>query len=299
MMARMLGVQGAGAISDPLGGTSGGSPGGPLRGPVEGRGGPLDTTVEVETPEHVRFRYQIAGPGRRAAAYLIDLIVRGLVVLALAIVVGLGFASGLWDVSGFEIGALLVVYFALEWGYYVVSELLMNGASLGKRALRLRVVQGDGLPITFTDSFLRNLVRAADLLPSFYAFGLISMMLDSRFRRLGDLVAGTIVVHEPSTTLRALRGVVRSTPGASQAEAAVLQEAANLPPRAVLSRDERQALALFARRRPMLSPQRAEELAELVAPGFAQRLGVRYQSGAAFLEALHRQVSARGTTAGR
>ena len=199
----MLGAQGAGGSSGSLDGPHHGSLDGPI-GDTNGAahelaGAPLDTTVEVETPEHVRFRYQIAGPARRAAAYLVDFLVRGLVVLALAIVIGVVSVSGFWDVSGFEMGAVLVIYFAVEWGYYVVSELLMNGSSIGKRALRLRVVQGDGLPITFTDSLLRNLVRAADLLPSFYAFGLISMVLDSRFRRLGDLVAGTIVVHEPLT----------------------------------------------------------------------------------------------------
>ena len=296
----MLGVQGAGGSS----GSLDEPPREPIDGPTSGAvdelgGGPHETTVEVETPEHVRFRYQIAGPARRAAAYLVDFLVRGLVVLALVIVIGLGSFSGFWDVSGFELGAVLVVYFAVEWGYYVVSELLMNGASIGKRALRLRVVQADGLPITFTDSFLRNLVRAADLLPTFYAFGLISMVLDSRFRRLGDLVAGTIVVHEPPTTLRAMRRM--GAPGAASGEptGAVLEEARRLPPRAPMSREERRALALFARRRPLLSPQRAEELAEIVAPAFAERLGVRYGSAAAFLEALHRQVSAQGTTASR
>ena len=101
------------------------------------RRGPLDTTVEVETPEHVRFRYQIAGPARRAVAYLIDLTVRGAFMVALGML--FLFTTGWNRLGGFEVGALLVVYFAAEWGYYVLSELLMNGASLGKRALRMRV----------------------------------------------------------------------------------------------------------------------------------------------------------------
>lgn len=279
-----------------------GSAAGDATGAAWAPGSPLDTTVEVETPEHVRFRYQVAGPGRRAAAYGIDLMVRGVVVMALVFALGLVLAlgSGLSRLAGFEVGALLVVYFAVEWGYYVVSELLMNGASLGKRALRLRVVQSDGLPITFTDSFLRNLVRAADLLPSFYALGLLSMILDSKFRRLGDLVAGTIVIHEPPTTLRSPQLAGRaSLRGGRPAEQAVAHEAANLPERPALTREELHALALFSRRSAQLSPERAEELADLVAPRLAKRWGVRYRSSAAFLEALHQRSSVQGTASAR
>lgn len=259
--------------------------------------GPLDTTVEVETPEHVRFHYQIAGPARRAAAYLVDLVIRGIFVVALAFL--FIFTAG-WDrLSGFEVGAIFLVYFAAEWGYYVLSELLMNGASLGKKAFRLRVVQTNGLPITFTDSFLRNLVRVADLLPSLYALGLLSMMLDSRFRRLGDLVAGTLVVYEPPTGALGQASPLRSTLRDPNAERAIEAEAARLPQRPALRREERQALALFVRRRPRLTQQRAEELADLIAPALAQRLGVTYQNSAAFLEAVHQRVSAPVTPVGR
>lgn len=274
----------------------------PMQGGARRLAEPLDTTVEVETPEHVRFRYQIAGPGRRAAAYLVDLTIRGVLVLGLAIALTLALAigSGFEKFGGFELGALLVIYFAVEWGYYVVSELLMNGSSPGKRALGLRVVQSDGLPITFTDSFLRNLVRAADLLPSFYALGLLSMVLDARFRRLGDLVAGTIVIHEPRARLATLgRNVRQLQQRGFGDEAAVARELDQLPERPALSREERQALALFSRRGATLSPQRAEELADLIAPALAQRWGIQYRSSAAFLEALHQRVSAQASMSGR
>ncbi len=243
---------------------------------------PIDTTVEIETPEHVRFRYQVAGPGRRAGAYLVDLVVRGLILMAVAFVTFIVSAVNPALVGGFEAGAFLIVFFVLEWGYYVLCEMLMNGASIGKRALRLRVVQSDGLPITFVDSFLRNLVRAADILPMLYAVGLTSMALDSRFRRLGDLVAGTLVIHEPVTRMR--RGIHGRAPA---------QIRFDLPERPQLSRDERSALALFVRRRPRLSVERAEELAELIAPPLAERFSVRYRSGADFLESLYEKASQR------
>ncbi len=250
-------------------------------------GAPLDTTVEIETPEHVRFRYQVAGPARRIAAYVIDFMVRAAILMVLAIVVTMVSIATWGSLEGFEMGAMLLAFFVIEWGYYVLSEVLMHGASLGKRALRLRVVQADGLPITFIDSVLRNLVRAADLLPFCYAIGLLSMSLDSRFRRLGDLVAGTIVIHEPRI------GLARREMPPSRAV-----QALDLPDRIMLTRDERQALALYARRRPHLSAERAEELAELIAPVLAARFSVRYKSAAGFLDALQekdtRQVMAQG-----
>jgi uncharacterized RDD family membrane protein YckC len=252
---------------------------------------PLDTTVEIETPEHVRFRYQVAGPARRAAAYLVDFVLRGVVLMVLSIIVSMVSIATWGSLAGFEMGALLVAFFVLEWGYYVFCEVLMNGSSPGKRALRLRTVQSDGLPITFLDSLLRNLVRAADILPFFYAIGLISMSLDSRFRRLGDFVAGTLVIYEPPTGL-GRREAQQPPPSRTDYD---------LPDRIVLGREERQALALFARRRPRLSTERAEELAELIAPALARRFGVKYRSAADFLEALHtkesRQLSGQGRPA--
>jgi uncharacterized RDD family membrane protein YckC len=251
-------------------------------------GAPLDTTVEIETPEHVRFRYQVAGPARRIAAYVIDFMVRGAVMMVVAIAVSVVSMATWGSLEGFETGAMLLAFFVIEWGYYVLSEVLMHGASLGKRALRLRVVQSDGLPITFLDSVLRNLVRAADLLPFCYAIGLLSMSLDSRFRRLGDMVAGTIVIHEPRIGLSR-----REAPPAKKIEGF------DLPERIVLSRNERQALALFARRRPHLSAERAEELAELIAPALAARFSVRYQSAARFLDALQEKDSQNLVSQGR
>jgi uncharacterized RDD family membrane protein YckC len=138
----------------------------------------LDTTLELETPEHIAFRYQLAGPARRAAAYVVDLIVRGAILFLMALVILSTSSVASQDLAGFETGALLLVFFGLEWGYFVAFEVLSAGASPGKRAFQLRVVHQDGRPITLSDSILRNLLRAADLLPMFYAVGVVSMMFD-------------------------------------------------------------------------------------------------------------------------
>ena len=113
----------------------------------------IDTTLDIDTPEQVRFSFRLAGPAQRSAAYLIDLMVRG----ALIAIIGVGFSAASMFGDGFGSGLGLLLIFVLEWGYYIASEMLMNGQSIGKRALHLRVVRENGLPLSFSDSFLRNL----------------------------------------------------------------------------------------------------------------------------------------------
>jgi uncharacterized RDD family membrane protein YckC len=245
---------------------------------------PLDTTLLVETPEHVAFRYQLAGPARRSAAYLLDLAVRGIILIVLFSALLLASALKLHDpeetldaLAGLEQGALLLVLFALEWGYYAAFEALF-GASPGKRALRLRVIHVSGRAVAPGEALLRNLLRAADLLPFFYGVGLMTMLLDARFRRLGDLAAGTVVVFEPRTVLAEPRGAAEVPP-----------ELEGVPKRPALDAEERAALALFARRRGSLSVARAEELAELIAPRLRARFGLPEAPAVALLELLARR----------
>ena len=234
----------------------------------------LDTTAGVETPEHVRFEYRIAGPARRGFAWLVDTLTRLVVVGGFMMLGGGGF--------GMSTGALLVIAFLVEWGWFVGFETLWSGRSPGKRLLGLRVVRESGHPITFSDSVLRNLLRAADFLPFFYALGVMVSGLDPRFRRLGDLVAGTMVVTEE-------RGVIAAA--AALEPPPTVDELAALPHRPPLDADELDALELFVRRLGTLNPLREDELAEIVAPVFAERLGgTRYDSASRFLGLLHARV---------
>jgi uncharacterized RDD family membrane protein YckC len=246
---------------------------------------PLDTTAVVETPEHVEFHFQLAGPARRAAAYAIDLIVRALIVVVIGT---LGALSGIVDMSGLGglgIGVVLLVVFVVEWGYYVLLETLMGGRSLGKRAMRLRVVKQAGLPLGFGDSVLRNLLRAADFLPSFYAIGALVMSQDRLFRRLGDMLAGTLVISEERPRMqRALQISPPPTP----------TELGRLPERLALSPGDVEAIELFLRRIGELSPGRELELAEMVAPIYARRLGLRYRDPVRFLALIYHRAVERG-----
>lgn len=232
----------------------------------------LDTTAQVETPEHIRFDYPLAGPMRRGVAYLIDLLIRAGVMLVIFIVMALvDVATGL---DGVSMGAITVFYFALDWFYYVLFETLWSGRSPGKRALKLRVVGQDGRSLTVLDSVLRNLLRAADFLPFGYALGLVIMGADPMFRRFGDLVAGTVVVvEEPGRISERLHLHPPPTP----------EEFAGLPVRPDVSREELDAIELFLRRRGTLAPLREVELAELIAPVLAERIQARYRDPVRFL----------------
>lgn len=153
--------------------------------------------LSVETPEQISINYQKAGIGSRFYAALLDTIILVL-ILFLGIYVNLGMIRYLSDIFGNWLGAIGgIIVFAMFWGYYMVFEIVTNGQSPGKYALGLRVIKDGGYPITFSDSAIRNLVRLADFLPSFYGVGLIVMLFSPNWQRLGDLAAGTLVVKTP------------------------------------------------------------------------------------------------------
>lgn len=233
---------------------------------------PLDNTTDVETPECIRFRHRVAGPVRRGLAYLIDLLIRfALVTLVGVLAFG---ASGVGTGAGkASTGLVLLVMFVLEWGWNVLFETFWRGRTIGKRALGLRVVREGGYPVGFIDSMLRNVMRAADFLPVGYVLGLLVMAGDRRSRRLGDRIAGTMVVIESAVVL---------PPVLVLSPAATADELGALPHRPPLSADEADAIELFLRR-PHLSNDRRLELAEMVAPALAQRMGAKAGDPVRFL----------------
>ena len=167
-----------------------------------------------------------------------------LVRLAVLYVVGTvaGFLGGI----GFAFWMILL--FALEWFYPVVFELTPSGATPGKRAYGLRVVMDTGLPVTPAASVARNLLRAADFLPFLYGFAIVSMLLRRDCKRLGDIAAATMVVHEPRAAKRIALGDVQPIP----------------PVRALAPEDQAAVIAL-ASRAPTLTEERLDELAALAA----------------------------------
>lgn len=202
----------------------------------------LDTLRAVHTPEGVDLHLPVAGPLLRSVAWGIDALIRSAVVIAVATVFGLLEATG--------VGWYLLALFIVLWLYPVAFEAMWNGQTPGKRAMRLRVVRDDGAPVGWLGAFVRNLLRTVDMLPLGYAIGIASGLLDPWGRRLGDVVAGTVVIHVPTLPVRA------------QAHASDGVEA---PIMAVPLRPaEQAALIAFGERAPALSLERQEELSDLL-----------------------------------
>jgi uncharacterized RDD family membrane protein YckC len=165
----------------------------------------IDTLQAIELAEGVEVRLRIAGPLPRGMALGIDLLIQlGILILTglLLMLAGVG--------VGFEVavGIFLLAWFFMRWWYPVFFEASKRGATPGKRAMGLRVVQASGAPITFGQAVLRNFLRWIDEMPAWplawtggwfvptAAFGLASLMATRRFQRLGDLAAGTVVIYD-------------------------------------------------------------------------------------------------------
>jgi uncharacterized RDD family membrane protein YckC len=201
----------------------------------------LDTRQALPTPEGVDLTLVPAGALVRASAFAIDLLIRGALLAAIAAALGL--------LGKLGNGLLLLVLFLIEWFYPVAFELLNKGATPGKKALGLIVVESDGRPVGFSASVIRNLLRSADFLPFLFGFGILFMLFHPRFQRLGDLAAGTLVIWAPAPI-----------------KVPTLPAAAIAAPPLKLRLTEQQALIAFAERSPRLSPSRQQELAEILSP---------------------------------
>jgi uncharacterized RDD family membrane protein YckC len=197
----------------------------------------LDTARRIATPEGIELTLRLAGPIPRALAWAIDFLVRAVILGVIAFT-----AAGLRQ-SGVAI--ILLSAFLLEWLYPAWFE-ASRGATPGKRAMGLMVLNDDGTPIRWPAALTRNLLRAADFLPTMYLGGFIAMVMNRDFKRLGDLAANTLVVYREQ-----------------RLEALAIPEAEPRPPGFALSITEQRAILDFAARSTGLTPERAEELAEI------------------------------------
>src|SRR6185295_6664189 len=155
--------------------------------------------IRIETPEHVVFEYELAGLVSRIMAATIDLIVIGFIMLGLFLAV-LAAVGGLQDFAPWAIALGAIAAFLVIWGYPMFFEIFWKGQTPGKRSLGMRVFQEGGYSLTPQVVIVRNLLRFVDFLPGAYFLGLLVMMLNRRYKRVGDFVAGTIVIRERSSS---------------------------------------------------------------------------------------------------
>jgi uncharacterized RDD family membrane protein YckC len=154
--------------------------------------------LTIETPEQTSLDYPLAGIGSRFLAVALDTLIQwgaGLVLFTLFVMVIP--AVQIWQGTfNWALAVLILCVFLLMFGYFAIFEAVWNGQTPGKRITRLRVIQDSGRPITVYQAIARNLLRIVDYLPGLYVAGIISVLVSKQNKRLGDFVAGTVVVHE-------------------------------------------------------------------------------------------------------
>lgn len=158
----------------------------------------------IETPERVPLHFALASIGNRFLACALDHALQ-LAMLVLIVFVGAIIANATSasleraiDSAPKWVYAIMIVLMFLTFaGYFAFFEWIWSGQTPGKRWMKLRVIREDGRPITFWEASVRNLLRTLDMMPApFYSIGLICVFMNGRDQRVGDMVAGTVVVRE-------------------------------------------------------------------------------------------------------
>lgn len=157
----------------------------------------LDKLI-IDTPEQVQLEFPLAGIGSRFMALFVDSLIQFVAFFLLLILLAILGAGAIFspELGKWGLAAYIFGVFLLYWGYFVVFETLWKGQTPGKRQAGIRVIRDSGREITAKEAIGRNLLRSIDLLPGFYAVGMLSIFLSSQNKRLGDYVSGTVVVHD-------------------------------------------------------------------------------------------------------
>ncbi|HLK34387.1 MAG TPA: RDD family protein [Terriglobales bacterium] len=239
--------------------------------------------LTIETPEQIPLEFPLAGIGSRFLAIALDTLFQGLGFLVVIFTGELILPTvASWTPHAWTWAAALAVLFlfVLYSGYYALFEIMWNGQTPGKRLVRIRVIADSGRPITPYQAIARNLLRIVDQLPGLYVVGIISAFVSKQNKRLGDIVAGTVVVHEKA--MQETQPALIASGGISSISSAGVQ----------ISGEELELIERFLQRRYDLSPEVRRESAEQIASRLSARLGVTREGSAStedFLESLARE----------
>ena len=199
-----------------------------------------DTIYKVETPEGVNLSMRLASLPIRMLAFAIDIIFRAIIFFIMALILSITMGDA-------AMGLTMLTIFLLWWFYPVLFEVYYQGMTPGKKIMKIRVLHGNGTPVGWRSSMVRNFLRLADFIISIWGLEFLAMLVDPRNRRLGDLAADTIVVYSGSE-----RGKV------------YLPDVEPELPSITLRPDEQRSFIAFGERYHLLSKQRQVELAEIL-----------------------------------
>lgn len=200
----------------------------------------INEVYQVETAEGIDIDIFPAGIGVRTFAFFFDFFIRASILFCASMVLGF--------LGSFGYGLFFILLFVVEWFYPVIFE-VYKGATPGKSAFGLIVVNDQGLPVSFGASLTRNLFRFVDFLPLFYFIGATSLMMNKKRKRVGDIVAGTTVIYKHK----------QAKPIFFNFEKQVVEMPA-------MTTEQQQQVIAFAHRGKYLSEARRNELANIIAP---------------------------------
>lgn len=220
----------------------------------------------ITTPEHVPIRLQPAGAGSRFLAILID----SFITMALGSAIGVLLMIVL--PGGIAAALIITINFVLTWGWHVWFETRRQGRTPGKRALKLRVIDARGLPVSLYQSLVRNIVRVLDFAPAFYGIGAIAVLVNPSRRRLGDLVADTLVIREAQPL--AYKGQL----AADRRHNSLRNPRVLRLIRHKISLEEREFLLTLCMRADRMSAEARYDVMEEVAAKYREELGVEADS---------------------
>jgi uncharacterized RDD family membrane protein YckC len=252
--------------------------------------------LTIDTPEQIALELPLAGVGSRFLALAVDTVLQIVAFLGvlLALMVAAFFTGAAWLTGCLAPVVFVLFSFCLYWGYFALFETIWKGQTPGKRTAHIRVIKESGRPINAFEAIARNLVRVVDFLPGLYAVGVVCMLLNRRNRRLGDFVAGTVVVHEtPVSDTKpyvdvAPRGAATGAPASTAAAAAAVDSDL-----AQLAREDLLLIETYLQRRNDLDWLVRDKMAEEIAARVRARAGLaddKSQSPDDFLEAVARRI---------
>jgi uncharacterized RDD family membrane protein YckC len=222
--------------------------------------------LTIDTPEQTALEYPIAGLGSRFLAILADTAIQFVLAFFVLIaggIIGIGVAAFGGLGPQWVVAIIFILLFLLNSGYFALFEIFWNGQTPGKRYAQVRVIKDDGRPIGAYEAIVRNALRLVDMLPAMYGIGLISIFLSRQSKRLGDFVAGTVVVHEK--TLEGVRPYVETKTDDT------------LPPidASKVTLEEVQLIETFLNRRDSLEPAVRTTMATQIANRLADKMEVK------------------------
>lgn len=246
--------------------------------------------LQIDTPEQIALELPLAGIGSRFLSLAVDTLIQFVLyvigIFAFAFVGTFAAAAGIarylgWIPASWAPAIAILFVFCVYWGYFAFFEIIWKGQTPGKRAAKVRVIHESGRPINVYEAIGRNLLRAIDGLPGMYGVGIVCMMLNGQNRRIGDYVAGTVVVHDKRS-------------GEVKPDWNTVAETAEANPQlALVASEELVLIETYLHRRAEMDPILRDQVAHKIATRLAEKSGLQRdpnQSLDDFLEASARQI---------